>query len=857
MGQGAEPSGPGEAVARQYSGIRGHLTELIGGATIITLLIVISGVSYPLFHTITEIMITVILLCTFVILWNSRPYIGNNYLVLVGVAALCVGILNIAHVVSYKGMNIVPGATTDLPTQLWVAERSVLAFSMLLATFVLGRRMRWGAVLIGYLAVAALLLGLIFGGLFPVTYIDGSGLTPFKVYSEYIIIFILALSAYFLVRKRGEFDTKVFDLLLVAVVLTGVSEFYFTLYFDFFSILNLLGHLTSALAFYLIFLAVVRTGITAPNKLVFLSMKRNEASLTEQKEYAERLVRSAGAPIFMTDLDGAITSANPYLEKVSEWSDQDLKGRNWSEVMVSSEDRPKVENAISLSDQEPSGAGFSAKLTSKNGRVREIDWRVTTLHSSSGALIGYLFVGQDVTEQRESQKALQRLEWVLTKNVDQIAAVGMANAQADMSSIKGSGLIMDTLGGEMLDGIIFDSLNLLDTASTIIEGDGTVSRCIHSSPYCRLLDHASRENCGAVDDAEAMRSGKWHCYESCWNDTARLAMMSKAPQDWSCHGGMHIYAMPIIAGGKAIGVINISYGDIPRDPGELARISALYNVPVEELQRLADTYESRPPFMIEVAKNRLDVSAKLIGAIVERRLAEVKLEQNAQELSRSNSELERFAYVASHDLKEPLRMVTAYMDLLDRKYGGGLDARGRQYVEFAVDGARRMNTMIEDLLALSRIDTQGNPLVPVDLNAVLGKVVLDLGPALKDDQAVVRWDRLPAVKADVTQVGMLFQNLISNAVKFHGPLPPEIYISALPTAEGWLFSVKDNGIGIGSQHKDRVFEMFQRLHTREEYPGTGMGLAICRRIVERHGGRIWVESEEGKGSDFKIIFPDG
>jgi signal transduction histidine kinase len=241
--------------------------------------------------------------------------------------------------------------------------------------------------------------------------------------------------------------------------------------------------------------------------------------------------------------------------------------------------------------------------------------------------------------------------------------------------------------------------------------------------------------------------------------------------------------------------------------------------------------------------------------IGERKQAEDKLNKTLEELERSNSELEQFAYVASHDLQEPLRMVSSYMQLLERRYKGKLDSDADEFIDFAVDGATRMQRLINDLLMFSRVGTKGKPFETTDCNAVLADVLRDLSSAIKESGAVVTHDELPIIMADGTQIVQLFQNLVANAIKFCGKDEPRVHISFEQKDNACVFSVSDNGIGIDPEYKDRIFVIFQRLHGKTDYPGTGIGLSVCKRIVERHGGQIWVESESGKGSTFRWTVP--
>jgi signal transduction histidine kinase len=224
-------------------------------------------------------------------------------------------------------------------------------------------------------------------------------------------------------------------------------------------------------------------------------------------------------------------------------------------------------------------------------------------------------------------------------------------------------------------------------------------------------------------------------------------------------------------------------------------------------------------------------------------------------LEKSNKELEQFAYVASHDLQEPLRMVSSYTQLLAQKYEAQLDDKAKKYINYAVDGAIRMQRLINDLLTYSRISTQGKPSEPVDSHSVLGEALRNLAATIEENRAVIINDDLPMVRADGSQLMLVFQNLIANAIKFRREEIPQVHISINEQEREWVFSVKDNGIGIDPRYSERLFVIFQRLHTKEEYPGTGIGLAVCKRIVERHGGRIWFESELGKGTVFFFTIP--
>lgn len=241
-----------------------------------------------------------------------------------------------------------------------------------------------------------------------------------------------------------------------------------------------------------------------------------------------------------------------------------------------------------------------------------------------------------------------------------------------------------------------------------------------------------------------------------------------------------------------------------------------------------------------------------IRDISTRKKAEASLLGKIEELNRSNVELGQFAYIASHDLQEPLRMVASYTQLLSRRYKGKLDAEADEFIAFAVDGANRMQRLIQDLLAFSRVGTKGKDLQDTSSEEALGQALRNLHSAIQESGAQVTHDPMPAVLADEMQLTQLFQNLVGNAIKYQNPGVPRIHIAAARGEGKWIFSIKDNGLGIDPQYFEKIFGMFQRLHKREEFAGTGIGLAICKKIIERHGSSITVESTLGQGSTFSF-----
>jgi two-component system sensor kinase len=308
------------------------------------------------------------------------------------------------------------------------------------------------------------------------------------------------------------------------------------------------------------------------------------------------------------------------------------------------------------------------------------------------------------------------------------------------------------------------------------------------------------------------------------------------------HGARSALCAPIFVRHKVVACCYVTH----------RHIVALFG---EDEERLAEFIATIAGAALENAEGFAELQR--LNATLEQRVAErtADAEARAKELARSNTELEQFAYVASHDLQEPLRTVASYCQLLQRRYKDQLDADAQQFIAFAVDGAMRMKALISDLLTYSRVGTRGKPFEPTDLANILERAMFNLKVAIEESGVVITHDTLPVVVADGSQLTQLFQNLIGNAIKFRGDKRPRVHVGAELQGDHWLFSVRDEGIGIAPEHAERIFLIFQRLHTRQEYAGTGIGLAVCKKTIERHGGRIWVESEPNKGSVFYFTIP--
>jgi light-regulated signal transduction histidine kinase (bacteriophytochrome) len=293
----------------------------------------------------------------------------------------------------------------------------------------------------------------------------------------------------------------------------------------------------------------------------------------------------------------------------------------------------------------------------------------------------------------------------------------------------------------------------------------------------------------------------------------------------------------------------------PRIPIILVSARAGEEARIEGLLTGADDYLVKPFSARELMAR---VEGQLQLAQLRRDFDRSKQEAQARYarmLRRSNEELQQFTYIVSHDLQEPLRTITSYLQLLEKRYASQLDNDGREFLNFAVDGAARMKELINDLLTLSRIEGSEKALEEVSVQSALDRALANLQQQIEAKKAIITQDAMPTLKVDGVQLTQVFQNLISNAIKFQPGQVPEVHIGVEHKGDEWKFYVRDNGIGIAPEHRERIFMIFQRLHLVSEYPGTGVGLAICKKVVERHGGRIWVESTVGEGTTFYFTLP--
>jgi PAS domain S-box-containing protein len=566
------------------------------------------------------------------------------------------------------------------------------------------------------------------------------------------------------------------------------------------------------------------------------------------------IVEGSQDAIVATDNDGIVTAWNPAAEHMHGYSAAEMAGQTLARLIPPG--TSAVENGVLALIR---GGGcmrpYETLRLTKDGRLLNVSLSISPIRDASGRVVGSSSIGRDITEQKRVRRDLDRLHWMLSPASEGPSVELLAQAPVCQHAARNTvRLILDAAGGPLLAEIAATFHVLMGTCFAMHEANGDLAYNEHVSDWSRFLDATAFRHCACAGDCQPQACDRWLSHGSVEKNAALETMACGEPVDIEGFDGIRLYSVPICGGGEVVGSMSMGYGDPPRDATQLARLAERYGVEAAELERHAAAYETRPPFIVELAKERLAGSARLLGEIVQRSRGEALLRETRDELARSNRELERFAHIASHDLQEPLRMVASYTQLLAHRYHDQLDQDAHTFINYAVDGATRMKQLIEDLLAYSRVTAKGLPAAVVDTQNAFSLALRNLGAAIGESHAEVTGGDLPEVLADGSQMVQLFQNLVANAIKFHTPgVPPRVRIEARQAPDHphqWLFRVADNGIGIDPKFFDRVFVIFQRLHTRHEYPGTGIGLALCQRIVERHGGRIWIESEPGKGTAF-------
>jgi PAS domain S-box-containing protein len=607
---------------------------------------------------------------------------------------------------------------------------------------------------------------------------------------------------------------------------------------------------------------------TASSKLhAKYTEQQAEAALLNTEEKFRAMFESIHDAIEVMDLEGKFIEVNESAVRLLGFNNKKEMIGLKAIDFVAEKDRERALEFTKKIFKQGNGGTLEYTLLTKDGKEVEVDFSVTVLRDRNEKPIGFIGASRDVTERKlmeeELRKTAEELKAMFESMNDAVTVIDMATkiADANKAAIRLHGYRSKE---EMLG---------LDATSLISEKDRdrvvkeTIDAVKNGIPYekrlCMLVRADGTEFDAAVSFSQLLdASGKLVGFLSLSSDITGRKRWEEQLQESEQKLRIMFESTTdgIIVLDAKLTVVEVNDAAV-RIFGHKSKEEMVGKSGLEYMQSPPEGDEGKGP-QVDISVSQLrDKDGKLYGFIsvardvTARKRIEAKLKETMDDLKRSNRDLEQFAYVASHDLQEPLRMVSSYTQLLKRRYGGKLGADADEFIEFAVDGANRMQGMIQALLAFSRVGTRGNLFVPTEGETLVKKALLNLKAAIEDSSAVITHDPMPTLSVDGIQIIQLLQNLIGNAIKFRGTEPPKIHVGLEDKGEDWLLYVRDSGIGLDMEFKERIFVIFQRLHTKGEYPGTGIGLAVCKRIVERHGGRIWVESEPGKGATFFFTIP--
>jgi len=611
--------------------------------------------------------------------------------------------------------------------------------------------------------------------------------------------------------------------------------------------------------------------------------------ITERKKAEEKIqtlanaVESSDDAIITKSLDGIITSWNKGAEKVYGYSAEEILGKNIS-ILELDNFKGEIKQLIERIKQGERISHYETLRLKKDGTIINMSVTLSPVIDTSGKLVALSTIAKDITERKKAEEALRLLNIynrsLIEASVDPLVTIG---PDGKITDVNNSTEIITGYSRDELIGTDFS--DYFTEPEKAKEGYQRVFQKGLVRDYPLEIRHKDGRTTPVLYNASVYRdeSGEVIGVFAAARDITELKKAEKELKLASKYNRSLIEASldPLVTIGPDGKITDVNKAtELVTGYSRDELIGTDFTNYFTEPEKAKEGYQQvfREGFVLDYAleiqnknghltpvlynasvyRNESDEVIGVFAAardITERKKAERMLELKLEELARSNAELEQFAYVSSHDLQEPLRMIASYLQLLQRKYQGKLDEKADKYIYFAVDGASRMQVLINDLLEFSRVTTKAREFEPVDCEFTLNQVLSDLEVPIKENEATISYNPLPEIMADYIQLAQVFQNLISNAIKFRSRETPKIHISAEKEGDRWLFSVQDNGIGIDPKYSERIFEIFKRLHKKEEYPGTGIGLSICKKIVERHGGHIWVESELGKGSTFYFTLP--
>lgn len=855
--------------------------SLILGILIIACLYASSLYSYLLFHTLIELSSIVVSFAIFILAWNTRRVLDNHYLLFLGVSVLFTGALELLHTLAYKGFGVFPDHDANLPTQLWVAFRYLYGVSCLCAPLFINRQLNMRIMVGGYAVATTLLIGAIFLSAFPDCYVEGRGLTPFKMYSEYAIIFLLLAGFGLLVSNRHSFDRWVFRLMSCSILLSVLSELLFTQYISVFGSANVLGHFFLLASTFCLYKAIVVTGLIEPSQLLFRTLTQSEDALRRSEDRFRLALRTAPVSLAAQDMD--LRYSWVYNQRMA--GPEEIIGHFDHDIFT-----PDEAARLTAIKQRVIGEDTELReqmwLERPEGRIF-LDISMEPIHDENGRIIGVRSATVDLTKIKLTEEALRLSE--------EKFSLAFANNPAALAITKlEDGRFVEvndtwvSLIGYSREEAIGHSAREMQIWPTPEAAAGFV-RELQENGIVSGWEQEFRKKSGEVFVAQMSTQvldvqGDKMILTTLVDVTERkLAENKLRDRERLLRDVIDGSPSPISlkdVDGKFI-TINKSFekmlgmsredikGKTDNDiaPREIADYRRTHDKKVMEtgnpvqIEEVADLPDGRHVFLANKFP-LVDADRQIYGVgaishdITERKQADEMLKERTQQLEDANKELESFSYSVSHDLKAPLRAIEGFSRMLLKKDADQLSEDALRKLDVIRSNADRMNTLIDDLLSFSKVLKSNIAISEINVDELAKEAWTEIQSANTEREIELRIKNILPGKGDPALVRQVLLNLLSNAVKFTKSRKPGIIEMSCYSENGHVvYCVKDNGLGFDMAYHDKLFGVFQRLHSHEEYEGTGVGLAIVHRIINRHGGKVWAEGEVDKGATFYFTLP--